>query len=181
MSSTIASPIDVVVTPLPSSRPPAIPLAEARRRASSECRPGRYVQGSLAELDFGATTTDDDFGPQPTPSANLPDPHEWARRIGLAIVESMAGLRAPTQLVRWVLPEPYLAIVRTSSTANRRLAAGASRIRRRIRVRAVTVCEPADGVAEASLVMQDDQRVRALALRLIGRDGHWRVETFQLA
>lgn len=180
MSAVVALPRGVMVTPVPSSRPPSLPLAEARRRAQLECRPSRFVQGSLAVVDFGPSVDPDDFGPQPTASADLPDPTEWVTRIGQAIVESMAGLRAPTQLVRWVLPEAYAAIARTSLTAQRRMASTPGRPRRRVRVRRVSTCEPANGVAEASLVIDDGPRVRALAIRLVGQDGHWRVETFQL-
>jgi hypothetical protein len=47
-------------------------------------------------------------------------------------------------------------------------------------VRGVRVCEPADGVAEASAVVVDGGRVRALAFRLVGLDGRWRVEALQI-
>jgi aerobic-type carbon monoxide dehydrogenase small subunit (CoxS/CutS family) len=47
-------------------------------------------------------------------------------------------------------------------------------------VRTVRVCEPADGVAEACAVVIDGNRVRALALRLVGLDGRWRVEALQV-
>ena len=52
---------------------------------------------------------------------------------------------------------------------------GAGSTRRTV-VRGVRVCEPADGVAEASAVVVDGGRVRALAFRLVGLDGRWRVE-----
>ena len=47
-------------------------------------------------------------------------------------------------------------------------------------VRSVRLCEPADGVAEASAVVVDGGRVRALAFRLVGLDGRWRVEALQV-
>jgi hypothetical protein len=47
-------------------------------------------------------------------------------------------------------------------------------------VRGVRVCEPADGVAEASAVVVDGGRVRAQAFRLVGLDGRWRVEALQI-
>jgi hypothetical protein len=43
----------------------------------------------------------------------------------------------------------------------------------------VRVCEPADGVAEAAAVVHGPQRTRAVALRLEGMDGRWRVTAFQ--
>src|SRR5699024_10785455 len=39
---------------------------------------------------------------------------------------------------------------------------------------------PADDVAEASVVLADGSRVRALALRLVGRDGRWLLDAFQI-
>lgn len=168
------------LTPVPSARPAPLPLAEARRRAAVECRPARYVQGALAAIDVEDDPYRDPVPPR-TPRADLPDPREWAARIGQALVETMAGLRPPTQLVRWVLPDAYAGIARASLTAQRRLSTAKGSHRRRILIRRVDVCEPADGVAEVSLVVQDGHRVRALALRLVGRDGRWRVEALQLA
>ena len=51
---------------------------------------------------------------------------------------------------------------------------------RRTRVTRVLVCEPAPDVAEASVVLIDGTRVRALAARLVGRDGRWVVEALQI-
>ena len=51
---------------------------------------------------------------------------------------------------------------------------------RRAVVRSVRVCEPADGVAEASAVVVDGGRVRAVAFRMVGLDGRWRVEALQV-
>jgi hypothetical protein len=50
---------------------------------------------------------------------------------------------------------------------------------RRPRVGTVRVCQPADGVAEAAAVVHGPQRTRAIALRLEGLDGRWRVTVFQ--
>jgi hypothetical protein len=51
---------------------------------------------------------------------------------------------------------------------------------RRAVVRGVRVCEPADGVAETCAVVVDGARVRALAMRLVGVDGRWRIEALQV-
>ena len=47
-------------------------------------------------------------------------------------------------------------------------------------MRRVRVCEPADGVAEAAVVVHHGDRVRAVALRLVGQDGKWRVSALQV-
>jgi hypothetical protein len=42
------------------------------------------------------------------------------------------------------------------------------------------VFEPADGVAEASAVFRGGGNVRALAFRLEGLDGRWRITALEL-
>ena len=44
----------------------------------------------------------------------------------------------------------------------------------------VRVCEPADGVAEVSVAFRRAERVRALAFRMEGVDGRWRITALQL-
>jgi hypothetical protein len=44
----------------------------------------------------------------------------------------------------------------------------------------VRVCEPADGVAEVSAVFRRADRVRAIAFRIQGVDGRWRITALQL-
>lgn len=178
---SVATPLGALaVKPLPNSRPPTLSLIEAKQRAAAESCARGYVQAPLASLDFDPPAGLDDEGSRFTERSELPDPHEWAARVGQAIIESMAGLRPAAQLARWVLPDTHAAIVRASLTAQRRRAIGGSPPRR-LSVRRVSVCEPADGVAEAAIVIQDGARIRAMALRLIGRDGHWRVQALQMA
>jgi hypothetical protein len=47
-------------------------------------------------------------------------------------------------------------------------------------VRSVRVCLPADGVAEASAVVVSRGRVLAVALRLEGLDGRWRMTALEV-
>jgi hypothetical protein len=98
------------------------------------------------------------------------------------LAEVLVGLRQPTQLLRWTTPEVYAVIARRSLVARSRSGTSASgqSPRPRIAVRSVRVCEPADGVAELAVVLQDGPRVRAMALRLVGQDGRWRVEALHI-
>ena len=93
-----------------------------------------------------------------------------------ALVEVMAGVRPAPQLLRWTTPEVYAVVARRASVSARR---GMPATRRTV-VRSLRVCEPADGVAEASAVVVDGGRVRALAMRLVGLDGRWCVEALQV-
>ena len=51
---------------------------------------------------------------------------------------------------------------------------------RRTQVTRVLVGHPRPDVTEASVVLVDGSRVRALAIRLVGRDGRWVVEALQI-
>ena len=88
----------------------------------------------------------------------------------------MAGVRPAPQLLRWTTPEVYAVVARRAAVSARR---GMPPARRTV-VRSLRICEPADGVAEASAVVVDGGRVRALAMRLVGLDGRWRVEALQV-
>ncbi len=141
----------------------------------------RFVQDPLADAAF--STDAQLFGPQPTSASDLPDPLAWVAHIAQALVEVMTGARSPAQVVRWTTPEVYEVVARRGALASRRAARGAvgTGPTRPARVRRVRVCEPVDGVAEASVVVIDGHRVRAVALRLVGEDGRWRVAALQVA
>ena len=162
MSSALASsPRRGHVVPLPESRPPGVPPDEVFARKESE-----FVQDSLA-LDFLAR--DELFAHQLSARAELPDPAPLVAALAQAFVEVMAGLRPPPQVSRWTSPEVYAALCRRAAVATRRGPAS----RRPAVVRRVRVQEPADGVVEACAVVIQQDRVRALALRLTGLDRRW--------
>ena len=172
------------VAPPTRPLPPPISLDEALRRSrlAIEAREGRsgYVQGTLA-VDFAAASDEQFFGPQRTLREDLPDPTTWAPRITLALLEVMTGVRPAPQVLRWTSPEVYAVVARRSALVARRVADGnAPRTRPRLRVLRVRICEPADGVAEATVVLCDGPRVRAVAVRLVGQDGKWRVSALQV-
>jgi Family of unknown function (DUF6459) len=105
--------------------------------------------------------------PRPTSRGELPDPAVWARRLLVALLEARAGRRPVQQLAHHLSPS-----VQTGLTAE--LAHRATAVARRpAAVKSIRVCEPADGVAEVSAVIQAGARVRAIALRLEGLDGRW--------
>lgn len=177
MTASTLQPVRVL--PAPRQTPPGIPLPthdEGRAERSGAGVP--YVQDALA-VDFAAASDDQIFGPQPTHARDLPDPQQWAAHIAQALVEVMHGSRPPSQVMRWTTPEVYAVVARRGSRAGRR-AASRRATPRRTRVTRVRICEPAPDVAEASVVLVDGGRVRALAARLVGRDGRWVVEALQV-
>ena len=163
----------LTIAPAPRIRPPVI--AETEDDWTPERARSPYVQDALA-VDFSLQTDQELFGEQPTRRDDLPDPRDWAAHIAQALVEVMAGARPAPQLLRWTTPEVYAVVARRASVSARR---GMPPTRRTV-VRSLRVCEPADGVAEASAVVVDGGRVRALAMRLVGLDGRWRVEALQV-
>ena len=161
------------IVPAPRTRPPV--LGELESWVPEDARPAQYVQDALA-VDFDTMTDEQLFGERPTRRDDLPDPRPWAGHIAQGLVEVMAGARPAPQVLRWTTPEVYAAVARRAAVSARR---GAGSTRRTV-VRGIRVCEPADGVAEASAVVVDGGRVRAMALRLVGLDGRWRVEALQI-
>ncbi|WP_295702621.1 Rv3235 family protein [Lapillicoccus sp.] len=161
------------VLPIPSSEPPVIDADEAHRRWPAPS--ADYVQDALA-VDFGHDDDETWFDRRPTRTLDLPDPELFTARISQAIVEVLAGTRPAPQVVRWTSADVYAVLARRSLVAARRgVAAGRSPVVRRVRV-----CQPADGVIEASAVVFHPDRVRAMALRLIGLDGRWVVTALQV-
>ncbi|GAB3434562.1 hypothetical protein GCM10027517_02770 [Phycicoccus ginsengisoli] len=168
------------VLPAPRHRPPVLPDTEWWPEAPGD--DPRYVQGALA-MDFDTLTDEQLFGSRPTRRDDLPEPRDWAGHVAQALVEVMSGSRPAPQLLRWTVPEVYAVVARRAAVSARRAAAEGRRgvpAAGRAVVRSVRVCEPADGVAEASAVVVDGGRVRALAFRMVGLDGRWRVEALQV-
>ena len=178
-AATTLQPIRVL--PIPQVRPTVIHAAESPFPSGPALDGGldaqrpRYIQDALA-VDFASASDEQLFGPQPTGRSSLPDPVHWAGHLAQAVVEVMSGLRQPPQIVRWTTPEVYAVVARRGAVSARRGRPSA----RRAVVRSVRVCEPADGVAEAAAVVLDGSRVRALAMRLVGVDGRWRIEALQV-
>lgn len=124
------------------------------------------------------------LAPGPPPArddGDLPDPARWARQFVQAAVEVAVGLRPAAQLVRWTDEEVYARLARRCDVATRARVAGRLRVPPgRTRVRSVRASTVARGVVEASAVVSDGTRVRAVALRLEGHDGRWRVTVLEL-
>lgn len=133
-------------------------------------RPEAATAAEASEPDNGA------FDRQPTATVALPDARSWSTRLAQAAVEVLSGSRPLSQLRRWTSDEVYAQLSRASRRRSLRVCEPRRRPDRppRVIVRAVRVCEVADGVVEACAVVDDGRRARAIALRLEGADGRWR-------
>jgi len=103
------------------------------------------------------------------------DVEDTARAIGLCVAEILTGAREVDSIARWITDEVHRHLQQRAVVAARsRQLGGRSRARALLRVGSVIVCRPADGVAEATVVVHTRSHARAVALRLEERDGRWR-------
>lgn len=138
--------------------------------------------GVLPTADPGADPGADFAARRRTPGHALPDPADWARQFVQAAIEVTTGLRPASQLVRWTTDEIRNRLARRAELAHRmsRRAAPRAQSTQPSTVRSTRVCIPRDGVAEACAVVSDGVRFRAVALRMEGLDGRWRVTVLEL-
>lgn len=116
---------------------------------------------------------------RPTSADQLPEPRRWSARLAQAIVETLHGHRPIQQLLRWTDDAVY-ALIADRLASRRRVPRRRSGGGTRPTIRSIRVCTPADGVAEASVVVQAGSRCRALAMRLEGLDGQWRCTALEI-
>jgi hypothetical protein len=90
------------------------------------------------------------------------------------VLEVLGRERPRQQLIRWLSPEVYAELSAHVGAGAVRPAAGVSSGRARRTVSSLHLCEPVDGVVEASAVVLGGTRARAMAIRLEGWDGRWR-------
>lgn len=120
---------------------------------------------------------DDDeyFARQPARRTDLADPEPLLRNLTHRVIEVLAGARDLEQLARWVDDEVYRNLSkRVILAARARRAKGQSPQRPAFSVGRVHLCEPADGVVEAVVMVHQRVRTRAVAIRLEGFDQRWR-------
>ncbi|MGJ9402326.1 Rv3235 family protein [Arthrobacter sp. KK5.5] len=146
--------------------------------------------GSSTGGSAGASPSAGDRREPPVRSPNPPEPIDLraehrhiasiARVVGQAAFESMAGIRPVHQLARWLDPESFEKICdRVQLTTTAHQSAG-TRLYRNTAVRRTRLCRVGEGVYEASLVVVDQTRVRAAALRIELRRGQWKVSALEI-
>lgn len=101
-----------------------------------------------------------------------------------AAMEVLAGVRPIHQLARRLDPRCLAVLQHRSALIRREQARSASpalaRLHRNSIVRSVRACEVAPGIYEASAVVVDDVRARAVAVRLERSKQVWRVTEFMV-
>lgn len=119
--------------------------------------------------------------PSPEPEVTLPDPTAQVCRVVRAAVEVLRGERPAAQLARWVTPQVYDQLLERG-----RLMREARQVRpprpkaHPAAVRRVRLVRLGATSAEATVILHDEGRVRAAAVRLEARRGVWRVAVLEI-
>ncbi|WP_146903813.1 Rv3235 family protein [Cellulomonas aerilata] len=157
---------------MPRSEPSAQPL-----RATAPAHGVPPVLGSPAAgaLARHARTTYPGVE-TPAPTGPLPDPTPLCCAMVQAAVEGLRGVRPLAQLTRWVSPEVYDLLQLRAELVQRAGRPTASRAG----IRRIRLFRIGEEVAEASVVVDDGPRVRAVAVRLEGHRGRWRAVAMEI-
>ncbi len=190
MSAATAAlePEDPPGTPAPAAHPS--PPARARMAPLVE-RPARVARppGPLllpppvAGSDVALTRcrpvgADGDPPVAPADQVRLPDPTKLCCAMVQAAVEALRGNRPLAQLARWVSPEIYDQLVARSAVTQRVL--GRTEDPHHAAIRRIRLCRLGENAAEATVVVEDGPRVRAVAVRLEGHRGQWRATALEI-
>lgn len=162
--------------PFDDERPAVGRLQALRRptppspRAGPPSLTGRLRAGprTVADAAVPGWSQDADMGVRRTASSELPVAARSGPVLARALVEVLCGQRPLPQLRVHCAPDVFAGL-QARSVAPGPLG----------HLLNVRVCEPADGVAEVSVVFRRAERVKALAFRIQGVDGRWRVTALQ--
>ena len=165
--------------------------APTGRRALAE--PSASPRTPLRLVDAGVAPTPGPPAPPTSTPATLRVPLQLVdegreicticRSTVQAAIEVLAGTRPAQQLARR-LDDRCLTALQHRAALTRRVASGnsptAGRLHRNPSVRSVRACKVSEDVYEASAVVVDELRVRAVALRLERIQFLWRVTVLEI-
>ncbi|WP_128772976.1 Rv3235 family protein [Actinomyces oricola] len=188
MTATLTSP-PPAAQPEPRRRRPAPSAPRTTRSVRRSPRAGTPVARPV--LTATARTTDWDrlrFQPRlatpagrgagGSPAACVPAPSRAAASLVAAAAEVLCGLRPVQHLMRWTTPDLFDALARRAGLASRLLGEQAGA---RPRARSVHLQSTASGAQEATVLLDDGERVRAAAARLEPHHGRWVLANLEIA
>lgn len=105
-----------------------------------------------------------------------------ARSIAQAAVEVLAGTRSILQLSRSLDPQCFLALQHRAALTREHAARtrGSLQVHRSPMVRSVRACPISDSIYEVSIVVSEELRSRAIAMRLERCEGTWQVTALEI-
>ena len=112
---------------------------------------------------------DGEYLPKPSALSELPPLLETVNRYVLGVVEIWGGRRQPMQLARLSHRAVY-AKISTMAGSQKEIP----------KIRRVYINEPIEGVAETTVTLRFNERVRSLVLRFEGVDQRWLCTEFAL-
>ena len=105
---------------------------------------------------------DPDSAKRPSALSELPDLDEWVGKYVVSAVEICGGKRPLQQLARWSHRKVYTQLTGLVGTW-----------KPLPKIRKMYISQPLEGIAEVTITLRFDQRVRCLALRFEGADKKW--------
>jgi len=125
-----------------------------------------------------ALETDEYFGVQISTDAELGDPKPVLAFLAQAVIETLAGIRDVEQSARWLSDSVYQQLRQRAMQANRARAEQHARILRpNLVIGKITTFSPRQGVLEGVVIVHNQGRARAVAIRLEGYNGRWRAKS----
>ncbi|NBQ92972.1 MAG: 3-hydroxyacyl-CoA dehydrogenase [Micrococcales bacterium] len=129
----------------------------------------------------GALETDEYFGVQKVSEAELGDPRPVLAFLAQAVIETLAGVRDVEQSARWLSDGVYQQLKQRALAANRARAEQHIKLMRpNLVVGKMTTFSPRQGVLEAVVIVHNQGRARAVAIRLEGYNGRWRAKSLAI-
>jgi len=173
---------------LPHLRSLPLPVAEPRpalRVVRDHDLPAVPLTQGVLSLDAAPDGTGAAAGAgyPPVPAADVavglcPPAQDWTRQFVRAALEVAAGRRPASQLVRWTSEDVLTTLARRGALAGR-LPRGMRAVTTTT-VGSVRLCRTCPAAIEASAVVNDRGRIRAVALRLEDAGGRWRVTALEI-
>jgi len=155
---------------------PALPPARVRRATTPVGGPPPTPAERLRILKADDRSLGSDEADEPRGPAPAEDPTVVARRLAGASVEVIVGRRPAAQLARWLAPGVLDALRARAAVTRGAVPA----LTRAAAVRGVRVCALHEHLVEATAVVDDGRRVRAIALRLETHRGAWRATALEV-
>ena len=119
--------------------------------------------------NFEGEEADPDYLPQPSSLAELPPLEETVQRFVVGVVEIWGGRRQPMQLARL---SHRLVFAKIQGLAGNK--------REIPKIRKIYINQPIEGVAETTVTLRFNERIRSLVLRFEGVDKRWICTEFAL-
>ena len=136
---------------------PVLEMFRPALQVEVDYKPRLYLVPSAFGEEF-----DEDFAPQPTSAATLPEITPLIHQFIHNVLEIWAGRRSSQQLQ---LSCHYTIFSQLQHATGSMTEIG--------RVRKTRITEPIDGVCEATVTVRFGDRLRVIAIRFEGLDGRW--------